>query len=96
MELTSDRERTLDSAVAGIPRVAKTIAGIPTALRERALEAAERSYRQTLRDLGCQELDAQVWISAVMFRLRSQVAQYEEEGSASEAEIIKPRTAARP
>ena len=51
------------------------IAGISTALRERALEAVARSYQQTVRELGHTEADAQIWISAVMLRLRSGVAE---------------------
>lgn len=70
-----ETERILEAAVAGIPRVAKTIADIPTGLRERAFEAAERSYQQTARGLGLAEADAQVWVCAVVFRLRSQVAE---------------------
>jgi len=97
MASSSESVRTLDAAVGGIPRVAKAIAEIPTALRQRALEAAERSYRQTVRDLGYPEPDAEVWTCAVIFRVRSQVAQYEEAGGCeSEAEIIKIRKAAKP
>ena len=69
-------EEILDAAVTGIPRVAKVIAEIPTEHRERALEAAERSYQQTVWDLGYTEAGAKGWISAVMFRLRSQVAEF--------------------
>ena len=87
MAFSYETERILEAAVAGIPRVAKIIAEIPTALHERAFEAAKRSYQRTMRDLGRAEADAQIWTSAVMFRLRSQVAGYEEaEGSRSEAE----------
>jgi len=97
MASSSESVRTLDAAVGGIPRVAKAIAEIPNALRQRALEAAERSYRQTVRDLGYPEPDAEVWTCAVIFRVRSQVAQYEEAGGCeSEAEIIKIRKAAKP
>jgi hypothetical protein len=52
-----------------------TIAQIPTAFRERALQAVARSYQQTVRELGHTEADAQIWISAVMLRLRSNVAE---------------------
>jgi hypothetical protein len=76
MASSSESERVLGAAIAGIPQVAKTIAEVPTALRERALQAVERSYRQTVRDLGHSEADTQVWISAMMFRLRSQVEEH--------------------
>ena len=70
---TLESERILRAAVAGIPRVAMTIAEIPAELRERALNAVARSYQQRLRELGHTEADAQIWISAVMLRLRSQI-----------------------
>jgi hypothetical protein len=89
MEFSSESEKILEQAVAGISRVAKTIAEIPTEFREQALEAAERSYQQTVRDLGYTEADAQGWISAMMFRLRKQVAEQEESGGrGSQAENI--------
>ena len=76
MAFTLESEGVLQAAVAGIPRVASTIAEIPIALRERALEAVARSYRQTVRELGHQtEADVQIWVSAVMLRLRSEVAE---------------------
>ena len=75
MAFTLESERILQAAVAGLPRVAMTIAEIPIALRERALEAVARSYQQTVRELGHTEADAQIWISAVMLRLRSGVAE---------------------
>ena len=74
MAFSLESERILQAAVAGIPRVAMTIAQIPTAFRERALQAVVRSYQQTVRELGHTEADAQIWISAVMLRLRSNVA----------------------
>lgn len=75
MAFTLESERILQAAVAGLPRVAMTIAEIPTALRERALAAVARSYQQTVRELGHTETDTQIWISAVMLRLRSGVAE---------------------
>jgi hypothetical protein len=77
MAFTLESERILRAAVAGIPRVAMTIAEIPAALRERALDAVARSYQQGLRELGYTETDAQIWISAVMLRLRSQITEQE-------------------
>ena len=74
MSFSFESERILRAAVAGIPRVAMTIAGIPTVFRERALAAVARSYQQTVRELGHTEADTQIWVSAVMLRLRSDVA----------------------
>jgi hypothetical protein len=80
----------------GIPRVAKTIADIPSPLRQRALEAAERTYRQIVRDLGYPEPDVEVWTCAVMFRVRSHLAEHEPQDGEGEAEIIEMRKAAGP
>lgn len=71
MAFSSESEAILRAAVAGIPRVANTIAEIWTELREPALEAVARSYQQTMRELGHTQADAQIWISAVMLRLRA-------------------------
>jgi len=76
MGFSLESERVLQAAVAGIPRVAMTIAGIPTVFRERALAAVARSYQQTVRELGHTEADTQIWVSAVMLRLRSDVADH--------------------
>ena len=71
MGFSSETETVLRAAVAGIPRAAKTISEIPTELREPALNAVARSYQQTVRELGHTQADAQIWISAVMLRLRA-------------------------
>ena len=39
--------------------------------REPALDAVARSYQQTVRELGHTQDDAEIWISAVMLRLRA-------------------------
>ena len=91
MTNSSEPEKILEAAVAGIPRIAKVIADYPIELREGALELAEQRYQQTVCDLGYAEADAQGWISVVMFRLRNQVAKLgkkKPEGSGSEAETI--------
>jgi hypothetical protein len=69
MASNSEAEEILEAAVAGIPRVAQAIAETPAEHRSKALEAAERSYRQTLQELGYEEGPAQSWFSAVMLRL---------------------------
>ncbi len=87
----SEREKILEVAVAGIPRIANVIADFPVEFREGAFEVAERRYQQTVCDLGYAEADAQGWISIVMFRLRNQVAELSTkklEGSGFEAEKI--------
>ncbi len=91
-----DSEMILEAALDGIPRVAKAIANVPSPLQQRALEAAERAYRQTVRDLGYPEPDAEVWTCAVMFRVRSQLAEHEVQDGEGEAEIIEMRKAVRP
>lgn len=69
MTLVLDEDEVLSVAIAGVPRVAELIASVPAEERTRALEAAEKSYLETARNLGYQEADAQQWASAVMSRL---------------------------
>ena len=69
----SERETILEAAVAGIARVAQVIAENPAEHWAKALEAAERSYRETLQDLGYEEGLVQSWVSAVMLRLQREV-----------------------
>ncbi len=73
MASTSEEEKILEAAIAGIPRVAEALASIPEEDRPRALDAVEDSYRQTVRDLGCEEGPVQSWVSAVMLRLQREV-----------------------
>jgi molybdopterin-biosynthesis enzyme MoeA-like protein len=77
MASSSEAEKILEAAVAGIPRVAQAIAETPAEHRAKALEAAERSYRQTVRDLGYDEGPIQGWVSAVMLRLQTEVRKQE-------------------
>jgi hypothetical protein len=80
MGFNPETEKILKAAVAGMPRVAKIIADIPTESREPALKAAERIYQQTVRDLGYAEVAAQRWALVAMSRLRSQVAELQHAG----------------
>jgi hypothetical protein len=73
MASSSEAEKILEAAVAGIPRVAEAVASIPEEDRPRALDAVEGSYRQTVRDLGYEEGPVQSWVSAVMLRLQKEV-----------------------
>lgn len=75
MELSLKKEEVLESAIGGISRVAEAIAALRSEDHAKALDAAERSYRQTALDLGYPEAAAQVWTAAVMFRLRTELAE---------------------
>ena len=76
MALISEEEKVLEAAVAGIPKVAEVVASIPEEDRARALGAVERSYRQTVLDLGYDEGPVQSWVSAVMLRLQREVKEH--------------------
>jgi hypothetical protein len=65
-----NKDEIFSSAVAGLPKVAELIATLSSEDQRRALEAAERCYRETARALGYQEVDAVQWAEAVMLRLR--------------------------
>ena len=73
MASSVEAEKVLEAAFAGIPRVAQAIAETPAEQRAKALEAAERSYRQTVQDLGYEEGPVRSWVSAVMLRLQTEV-----------------------
>jgi len=70
MASNSEREEVLEAAIEDITRVAQMIAAIPAEHRATALGAAERSYLQTVQDLGYGETATQKWAFAVMSRLR--------------------------
>jgi uncharacterized protein (DUF2267 family) len=65
----------LQATVASIPRITQVMAAIPAAQRPKALDAVERSYLQTMRELGLADPAAVKWVSAVMRRLRERLSQ---------------------
>ena len=77
MASISEEEEILEAAVIGIPRVAEVVASIPEKARAKALIAVESTYRQTMFDLGYEELHAEGWVSAMMLRLQAKVAKQE-------------------
>lgn len=71
----SEKEEILETAIAGIPRIAQLLASLPADDRTRALDAAKRSYLKTVHDLGYAEAAAQKWVFAVMRCLRTEVGE---------------------
>ena len=71
----------LQAAVAGVRRVAAAIAALPREDQERAFQAAERAYTQTVRDLDYPEDAAHSWVAAMMHRLRADVQKVGEGGA---------------
>ena len=65
--------------MASIPALADYIAAVPEKQRMVALEAAERHYLETARNLGCTDEPALRWSSALMSSLREQVEQIAEQ-----------------
>ena len=55
MASNSQSAKISRAAVSGIPKAAQLIAALPAEDREGALWAAERSYRQTVRNLGYEQ-----------------------------------------
>jgi hypothetical protein len=78
MTTPSEHEDMLKAAVAGVRRVAAAIAALPREDHERAFEAAERAYAETVRDLDYPEDAAHSWVSAMMHRLRADVQEFGE------------------
>jgi hypothetical protein len=66
-------EEVLETAIAGLARVAQAIASMPADDKARALEAAERSYRETAVGLGYTDGEAQAWAATVMTSLRAEI-----------------------
>jgi hypothetical protein len=64
----------LQTAIIGIPRVAEKIVKLPHELRQKAFEAVERSYLQTVMHSRCDEDHARHFVGAVMGTLRAEVA----------------------
>ena len=64
-------DAVLSAALDGIPKIAERIANVSPSVRSLALAAAEQSYLQTARELGYDELDAQLWASTVMVQLQT-------------------------
>jgi hypothetical protein len=69
----SEEVGILDKIVAGIPYVAQAIEDLPIEQLWSALEAAEGSYRRTLRQSGFSESACQIVTSAIMRRLKGQL-----------------------
>ena len=77
MASKSEKEEALEAAVAAIPKIVELIGAAPREQWAGALDAAERQYLITARDLGYAEVPAQNWVSAVMFRLRAELEKRE-------------------
>jgi len=75
-------DQALSAAISGIPKIAELIALISAEDQPRALAAAEKSYLETARSLGCEEADAHEWVSEIMVRLRVLIANTSEFDSA--------------
>jgi hypothetical protein len=73
MALSSEAEDILGTAVNGIPEIAQKIAAVPVEEWAGALEAAERVFQQTVKNLHWEEDAAEKWLSEVMHRLREEV-----------------------
>jgi hypothetical protein len=75
MVLGTEEQKILEIIVAGISHLAAVIGAIPPEHQARTFDAAERSYFQTMRQLGLSESGCQTWTSSLMRRLRRQVAE---------------------
>jgi hypothetical protein len=65
-------EEVLERAIAGLLRV-EAIASMPSDDRVKALEAAERSYRETALLWATRMPRRQAWVATVMASLRAEV-----------------------
>jgi hypothetical protein len=74
MRSNPQQQKIYRDAVAGLPRIVEAISQLPTKRQPEALEAVERSYRQTISDLGLSQPDAAKMVAALMRRLLRRVA----------------------
>ena len=72
-EKSTNNEEILDAVIAGLPEVARLIASMPAKDREKALKAAESSYRKSALTLLYSEGQAEGWAATVMVALRAEV-----------------------
>jgi hypothetical protein len=73
---SSEPERILQTALAGIPAAAKQIGAIPAERRAPVLLAAELGYVQMALALGYAEEAARLWASVVTSQLRIEAEKY--------------------
>ncbi len=69
----AELETVLDAAVAGVSRVAELIASLPDEDRQKAFDAAGRSYFRTAVELGYSEEQALGWSLSLLTKLRSEI-----------------------
>ncbi len=72
-------QEVLQAVEAGIPEMAHYVAALPNGQRTIALDALQRHYLRTVRNLGRAEEPSRLWVSAVMLHLREQMEQVVEE-----------------
>jgi hypothetical protein len=65
-----DPETAFEEVVSGLPKIAATIVRLPTASREIALQAAERSYYELALGWGYPEIRAKRLAAVVMAALQ--------------------------
>jgi hypothetical protein len=70
---SSEEVGILEKIVSGIPQVVKAIEDLSVDQLWSALEAAEGSYRRTLRQFGFSESVSQAMTSAIMRRVKGQL-----------------------
>jgi hypothetical protein len=69
--LSLNQRQYVEAVIAALPHLAEAVAAIPPDSRVKAVEAAERSYLRTFRQLGLS--GPETWASSVMRRLRRRV-----------------------
>jgi hypothetical protein len=73
MTAISKDDEVLETANAGLSRVADAIVSMAPEDRKKALAAAEESYCKTALELGFTEPQAHAWAATVMASLRSEM-----------------------
>src|SRR5271167_632682 len=80
----------LESAVAGIPEMADHIATLPDGQKAIALDALERHYAITAKNVGGADGPSRLWASAVVLRIREEMEQISEKAQISFVGVWSP------
>jgi hypothetical protein len=75
MPLSTEADKFVEVATSSLPRVAEIIAAFSDEDRGNAYQVAERCYVEAATRHGCDALESERWVTAIMRKLRALVAE---------------------
>ena len=85
--MADTKEDVVQGAILGLYRVADALTSLSADDQAMAMAAVEKSYRQSARDLGYDDDEAENWTDAMMFRLRNEVTARCSSNQKSQSEV---------